>query len=872
VIDEQGAPLSYATVALLNPSDSTLMFFGITNTTGVYQIKNVKKGNYVMQFSYVGAKTSTKNITVSDDSPLNYGDKVMQSQMLGEVKVIAEYIPITFNKDTIEYNAKAFAVKPDAVAEDLLKKIPGVEVDESGNVKAQGEDVTKVLVDGKEFFGKDLKVATKNLPANAIDKVQVYDKKSEDAEFMGTDDGVRDRTINLVLNEKYKKGYFGNVEAGGSPKTGGSSQEYFKTEGKIYRFSSKSQIAALGMYNNINEFGYSSKGHEEWGKTIDGLNKTVAGGFNMSYNPTSKKRYFLSYLGSSIKKDILRESFKKNFLANGSYIQDSERDENEDEIPHIANFGVRHQFGTNSKLTLDGDFDLSSTNNMSNSLTNTSFEDTTVNILENNTLTNSKLSNASAKAVYIQKLKEKKTQLKLNTAFMYDKGLSELDWENLTTFMNPTSFEFVEQFQDNNTEKLNYSFSPTIVQEIAPLWTLTAEVNLGSDNESLQRTFGSMEVINDTLSADFKTKRNFMQPAITFQKGTEKAQLKITLGLELDAFDKINTGYDNSIGSTIEENYSFFTPGLSYENNYKTGRRIKMKYNSGVNMPSVSQLLPIINTIDPTSIYKGNIDLKPEYSHNISMMWSIFDQFSFTSLFTRIGASYTQDKISFSQTVSESFFQQITPVNVDYSQSLFGFFYFSTPFRPLGIKINLRGSENYTQGLSFINEVENINTSLAHSLKMSIENRTKKKWDVSIGGAFSITDSKFSISDSMNSIYNNTSYFADIRFTPNKKWSISAKGNVVNYSSKSFNEDLSIPLIESGISYFFLKSEKASLTIKGYDLLNKSSNISQVTTASYIMQSNTNTIGRYVMLVFRLKIGNGGEEEGGPRHGPGSGF
>ena len=172
---------------------------------------------------------------------------------------------------TVEFNAKAFTNKPHAVVEDLLKKIPGIEVDESGNMKALGEDVTKVMVDGKEFFGNDPKVATKNLPAKAISKVQVYDKKSEEAEFMGIDDGVRDRTINLILNEENKQGYFGELELGAGSDKPEDPESFYSASGKLYRFSDKIQSALLGMYNNVNKFGFTGKGHGQWGRKIDGL-------------------------------------------------------------------------------------------------------------------------------------------------------------------------------------------------------------------------------------------------------------------------------------------------------------------------------------------------------------------------------------------------------------------------------------------------------------------------------------------------------------------------------------------------------------------------------------------------------------------------
>ncbi len=850
LIDEKGEALSYATVALLNPGDSTLRFFGVTNTTGKYQIKSIKEGKYIMQFSYVGMKVDYDNVNITSGSTGNYGDKIMRSVTLGEIEVIAEYIPITFKSDTVEYNAKAFETKPDAVAEDLLKKIPGIEVDESGNIKAQGEDVTKVLVDGKEFFGNDLKVATKNLPAKAIDKVQVYDKKSEEADFMGIDDGVRNRTINLLLNKDHKKGYFGNIEAGGSL------EEYYKAEAKVYRFSTKLQTAILGMYNNINEFGYSSKGHQQYGQTVNGLNASLAGGLNMSYNVSTKRRYFFSYLASTTDKLLDQQTLTENFLKGNSYFQDDVLDEEETDSPHTLNFGVRHRFNPNSKLTIDGDADISSNSNLRNAYTSTSSDDTLINRLENTTNTIVDVINAKGKAVYIHKFNEEKTQIKTKLSANYDKNISEINLNNITYLFNPTSIDFIDQYQNNNTEELDLSVKPAVVQKFNQSWSLDLESEIGINTESLDRNSGFNNIILLISQVDnFKTERTYVNPELTIRRGTSQSQMRLTLGAGLNQFNKIYTSFIDVNSVNLEKSYMHFLPGFSYENSYRKGRRIKLRYRSSVEMPTVNQLLPIVNTINPLSLYQGNINLTPEYNHNLNLMWAIFDQFSFTSMFSRIGAGYTNNKISFSRYINDDFIQIITPVNVDYYYNAYSFVYFSTPIRKLGVKLNIRSNESWNQGISYINFEENINTSFTHTIKISVENRTKKKWDVNVGGSVSLTDSKFSIAESQNNIYYNTSYFSQLRFTPNNKWSFDTEGSMLNYSSKNLTESLSIPLLGASISYFFMKSEKASFTLRGFDLLDKSSNISQVASSNAIMYQQSNTIGRYIMLIFKMKIG-----------------
>jgi len=846
VIDEKGEPLNYATVTLLNPIDSTLKYFGVSNDKGIYQIKNVKTDKYLMQFSFVGMETIYEEVSIPSDLGEDFGEKVMKTSMLDEVIVTAEYVPIQFKHDTVEFNAKAFVTKPDAVVEDLLKKIPGIEVDEAGNLKALGEDVTKVLVDGKEFFGSDQQVATKNLPADAIEKVQVYDKKSEEAEFMGIDDGVRDRTINLLLNEKNKKGYFGNLEAGAGI------DDHYKTSGKLYRFSEKMQTAILGMYNNVNEFGYSGHGKGGWGQQINGLNTTAAGGINLSYNATKYNRYFASYLFRDTKTILEQHTLKENFIENGSYFQDSEFDKDEKDASHSLNFGVRHNFNPGNNITVDGNINLSANGIDSQMFTNTSLKDSSINSLINAINNNSKLRNADARAVYIHKFNNDKTQLKTNIKTAYDNNISDLDWVNISNILNPINSKIIAQFQDNNTEKFNLSANPTLVHEIKKFWYLSANIKIGLGNENFDRTQGNPREnkVIDSLSVDFKTVNTFIKPAVSLRRSTANKRFNISLGVGWNKLDK-------QIPDLLSENntYFHFLPGLSYENSYRTGRRITFRYNSNVNMPSVNQLVPIINTINPLSLYVGNPDLIPEYSHNLSLSWSVFDQFSFTSLFSRLGARYTKDKIGLSQTINEDYTQIITPVNVPYNYNIYTRIYFSTPIRSLGIKLNIRSNETWNRGISIVNSQNNITTNFTHSIKLSVENRNKEKWNLNIGGSVGLTNSKLSIDESLNNNFFNTSYFTQISFTPSEHWSFETDGNVVNYNSKTFGESFTIPLLNAGISYYFMKGKKASVTIHGYDLLDKSTSISQKATANYLIQTESNILGRRVMLIFKMRFG-----------------
>ena len=846
VSDLQEEPLSYATVALLNPTDSILVYFGVTDDQGTFKIVNIKKGEYLLQYSFVGMETFYRGISIPALDEGELGTQVLAPNPLEEVTVIEEYVPITFKSDTVEFNADAFTTKSNAVVEDLLKKIPGIEVDEAGNLKALGEDVTNVRVDGREFFGKDPKVATKNLPAEAIKKVQVYDKKSDESEFTGVDDGVRERTINLMLNEDHKKGYFGNLSAGYG------TQNRYSAEGKIYRFSENLQSAILGMVNNINKFDYSERNEKQWGAQVKGENSSLAGGLNLSYNAVGTNRYFISYLGSSNKKELEETISTQNFLQEGSYYQQSGVQEEERDTPHKVNLGIRHKFNEQHNLIIDGDLRISSLDLNSKNLTNSGFEDSLINTLSNITDSESGLIDFSASGSYVAKSRLGKTQFKMDAEGYYFEDNSMLNWQDSITLYGPDSLNLYVQFRDDKSDRAGLILSPSVMHRIKQFWHIAAGLELGTHTQSLnreQQIEREGQVTLDTIFPSFSTHQLSVGPTLSLNRSSDRSQIEFNLKGIWNQFDKVLAG-----GSVDKPTYFFLQPGFNYEFRYRTGRRVNVNYTTEVNLPSVTQLYPVPNTLNLLSILQGNLELDPEYMHNLRASWWYFDQFSFTSIFALLGGAYTQDKIGWSQSTNEELITIMSPINTTGQSSIYSYISFSTPIRKLGMKISLTSHENWSRGMGIVNEVDNTQTNFTHAFRLRLENRKKQKWDVALGSNLAITDAKYSIS-SMNTVYYNTTLFTDLSFTPGEKWSFEAEANVVNYNAENLDESVSIPLLTAGISYYFLRGERATLSLRGYDLLNRQQGFQHISQGNYLMQREWNTIGRYVMLEFKMRIG-----------------
>lgn len=847
ILDNARQPIPFATVVLLHPADSVMKFFGVTNDDGIYQIRRVKDGDYLMQFSFTGLKTVYRSIKVPL-SAQNLGDLQMEedSRLLGEIIVEAELIPIKFKTDTLEYDTKAFKTREGAAVEELLGQLPGVEVDKEGNVKAQGEDVLKILVDGKEFFGNDPKVATKNLPANSVNKVQVVDRKSEQAVFTGIEDGQRERTINLILKDDHKNGYFGELKAGAG------SQATHIGEAKIYRFSEKIQAAVLGLQNNINQFGFTHKGNEAFGENTKGTNESFAGGLNLSRNKTNGDRYFASYLGNSRKMNLFQTTTTQNFLESGVYNQNSELTENEKDKPNDIDFGVRQKIGEKQMLVLDGDITLGSARSNGQTVSNTSVNGIDQNRFNNSTLNESDQLSIVSNNSYSIKIKGDDFQFSSKFGVNYNENESVLDWTNITTVFAPEITTNVHQFRNNQTSTLGIHAIPTFTRKINSTWSIDLGASLNSSKRELNRTEGVFndqgEIVNSSIP-DFKTVENTVIPFLTFRRATSKEVLSFALRGQ-------STNFEKSLTNGLQEtpSYFYFAPQLRYRNQYRSGRRVEASYATSPSFPNPNQLFPIENNLNQVSIYKGNFDLKPEVNHSLNLLWSVFDEFSFTSFFVRLVGTHAEHKINNAVTIDDKLIQTTSLVNTDGQTALSANIDFSTPLRSLGLNLNASLLETWSKGITFVNGQENNTETLGHNLTLSFENRTKEKVRVNFGGTVNYTQYAFSVSDIPDDNYFNIGYFANLRYTPAPKWNFTADANVTNYNAQSFGESVTIPLITASASYSFLQAEKATIALTAFDLLNKYQGFQRISTANFLSQTEWNTISQYFMLTFSYRF------------------
>ena len=418
----------------------------------------------------------------------------------------------------------------------------------------------------------------------------------------------------------------------------------------------------------------------------------------------------------------------------------------------------------------------------------------------------------------------------------------------------------VNQFLDNRTTNINYALNLVLTQKIGKKLYIEPALRFGTQVDILDRVQGlqmPMPQAIDSLSPRFEKNYTFFRPGVRFNRNTEK--IRLSLGLQAEA-GNLNNTLDKK--TPDEKGYFFLLPSLSWENEYRTGKRVMLNFNSSVNTPMVSQLLPVVNNMNPLSVVRGNPDLKPEYSNRIGFHWLYFDQFSFTSLFAGLNAGHTRNKIAWDRTIRPNLMQQSTYFNSDHDFSMGGNASFSTPVRQLGIKLNLNLEDNWSRGLNRINQTDNICTNWSHRISLSADNRKKEKVDVNTGVEVSFTRSRYSIQEELDNDYFDISWFGEIRYNPNKNWNFEATADITRYTAKSFGETVNIPLIGAEITRHFLRNNRGALTLRCFDLLKQNQIVQRLSELNYLREIRSNSMGRYVMLTFAYRLNKFGNAPG----------
>ena len=896
VIDTTKAPLLGATVVVLQAKDSVLKNFALSDREGNFVIKRVAEGDYILQITFIGFQKVSQPFSIAaGQTSWEAGNVMLQPEILtaDEVSIEADRTPILMKGDTIQYNADAFKTQPNAVVEDLLKKLPGVEVERDGTVKAQGETVQKVLVDGKEFFGDDPKMATKNLPADAVDNVQVFDKKSEMAEFTGVDDGNEQKTINLELKEDKKQGVFGNITAGY-----GTDNRY-ENRLNINRFNKKLQFSAIGMLNNTNRQGFSigdyinlmggmsnlmSGGGGSFSLSLNtadvgipienGINNgfvnTGAGGINFNYDLGKNTSLSTSYFFNSIANTQEKEISRWNFLNDREYFSSERSDAFSRNLGHRVNLIFKHDIDSAQQLTIKSNVgynDASAENDYLRK--NYNPESALENSGQSETQSTAEKLDLKSNLIYRLRFKKKGRSFSANASLSTADDFRNAYLEALNEFrLDEPSESFsteILQKQNQQNDQFNYGITATYTEPLGNKKYLA--LNFAHQNysdEILREVYDrspSNEVLNDELSYHYQRGYTYNRGGLDVKiNGTKH---KLTPGFDLQG-SSLN-GEIFSLDKTINRDFFAFLPSFRWDYEIARSRSLRFNYRTRLREPSVDQLQPIVDNTDPLNVFVGNPELRPEYSHVANLHFMSFSQFSFISAFGNLSATYTQNKITQARTLDSLFRQTIQPINVAQDLVINGYFSYGMPLRPLKIKFNIDLNSRFNRGILFVNQVENDLNRFVNSASLTIENREKEVVDIAIGMELTHNISQYSVSENLNRSFLNQSYFADLTLTLGKNWGFNSTFDYDIYAGDAFSDEQRIALWQASLSRYFLKNRRGQLKLIARDILNQNVGFNRTSNLNYIQEERILSLGRYFMLSFTYNLSKfGAAGEPGP--------
>lgn len=878
VVDTAGQPLPYVTVALLDPADSTLAHYGISGSDGRFQIKTVGEGQYLLQAASMEVQTYYRSLQIPGEAETGTLYLQPRQHVLNEVTFSAEKLPLMLKGDTIEYNAGAYRTRPDAVVEDLLKKLPGVEVDRDGNLKAQGKQVSKVLVDGKEFFGNDPKVATKNLPADAISKVQVFDGKTDAALFTGIDDGEREKTINLELKDGKKMGYFGSLQAGAG------SDERYKLDGKVYRFRKHTQFAALAMANNINEFGFTLDDYLNFqgglaslmdgggnvririnaednlplnfGNPVYGLIHSGAGGLNYTWQASRNRRLNISYLGNGADKRLNEDAITRSLTREGQFEREERASDHSTNAAHRLNLNMRYDPDSTVLLSLGGSAALLNNTQDYHALISSIAEGVPVNSLDATRQEYGRALQTNGNLSLTKKWKGKIPVLKVSGQASYRSSMNNTDWTNLLLVTGDQPLTD-RQFQDDETSRLAYSGAVSTVYSAGKGFFAEVKAEAGTDVDVLNRRQGlpgKQEVVVDSLSPDFSRQYRFVRPGLSLQRAGRREQFRLGLAMEWGASSSMLAMAGGSRDEQTESTTSWLLPSLMWRREMGRGNSLTINYEAQVQPAAARQMLPVANIADPLQRFTGNRLLRPEYGHEVHLTFVRFDEFNFSSFFVNLRGQYTEDKINWSRTIYPDLRQELTLVNVPRDYSVESRVEYSTPVRKLGITVTGSWAERYSNGITVIDQENNKTVSWNHEFELRLANRKKTKWDVQAGSRLSYTTANYSLRSQLNNRFYNLTHFAELSYRPTNRWYFAVVADIASYYGQAFVENVNIPLLKAEAAYYFLKYNRGALVFNAFDLLNSNTGLQRVAEMNYLMERHSNIISQYFMLSFRYRL------------------
>ncbi|MBX2889551.1 MAG: TonB-dependent receptor [Saprospiraceae bacterium] len=897
VVDSTGEEIVMPTVMLLNPTDSALVNFTRGDDKGVFQLKNVKNEPYLLKISYVGYLPLQVRIEPSASAVHDLGEltiKPITSELL-EVVVKAAKATLSIRGDTIEYDASSFKVPPGSTVEDLLRRLPGIEVDADGNIKAQGRDVRRVYVDGKTFFGDDPKAATKNLGAETLSKVQVYNEASEQSRLTGVDDGKREKAMNLELKEEFKKGSFGKI-------TGAvGTEERWAARGNYNRFNQKEQLSFIGYGNNINQtgvnwedygefkgqssfsdfdngdFGFNSGGGRIFYfgggddsplNNFDGRGFTENFGGGANYNFDNKKtKLNTSYFYNQTKLFLDQFTDRQTFVEGNSFFNADTTTKVELRQNHSLNTRFEKDLDSNNLLIVkaNGRFSLNDATTRQSQLFY--LEDgTTTNRLSMDNGNDLNSWRVNSAAIFRHRFKKKGRSLAASAGFNLNQTDASEQLFSLNQFFNAGSFtEQIRQMNANDTRVMQAKSSLLFTEPLSKKWYWETFYNFSTTQNEVDRQVADPENSGqriDSLSIyyDYDILYNRLGSSIRFSNEGLNVSVGVAaqqLDLRGEYFRARNTPL---LVPPIDRQFLNVIPNvdLSYELKGAGRTWLNLGYGYSVREPQPNDLQPVPNQNNPLFRTEGNPGLDPERNHSFNLNINNWNPASLSNV--GIGANFDlfDSQIVYNQTIEaiDSIGIRTTsrPENLSGGQRLNTYLWSNFPIVKTKLTMNLNGSLNFSNTPSFVNGQENETRNRGYRLNAGFNFTPGTKLILSAGGSINPNNITYSISREQNQKIRNYGVNAATKWQFADKFFLESNFSYNIYRNDRFNFNQDVPIWNASVRRLLGKENRLEVRLAAFDLLNRRVSITQNGTQNFVTRNIAPTLARYFMLSVSYNV------------------
>ncbi len=867
---EDGTTFPSATVMLLHPKDSATVIGTVTDFEGMFEMSGVKSGEYILKVQYIGYESITTVIVV-EKQDLNLGPLPMKeaATWLNEIEVAARRATGTQLGDTTQFNAAAFKTMKDASAQSLVEKLPGVGL-QDGALQAQGENVVQILVDGKPFFGQDVKTALQNLPAEVIESIQIYDRLSDKAEMSGFDDGEQEKTINIITKPNRRSGQFGKMSAGY-----GSRGRYLVGT-SINFFNEDQRLTVTGLSNNINALGYSADANSQ-GETRpqNGIINTQSVGINFSDDWGEKAEITGSYLFSQRKNEGISFLIRDYVLPSeeGQVYRENSNDiqQNRD---HRFNLRFEYNMDKNNRLLFRPYASIKNDKEESYFFGRTAVGTDRLNQTENNRQADNDDYDVGGRLFYSHRFAKKGRSLTVGMDGGYHSNIDEANRLAENNFFGEEErLEILNQYTTRDRTGFHWETDLSYTEPIGKKGQIELEYEIGNNGEDSDRiTYDVLEeqdpsevrLLPDTaLSNTFTSDYLSQQMELGYQYKTDN--FRIQLEAEYRRSDLVN---DQVFPQPffIERTFENLAPTVRIDLQFSKTKRLDIDYDTYNRAPRISQLQDVIDISNPLRLRTGNPELDQTFTNRIRVRYRSRDPETDQSFFLYFSSSITDNYITNSSIIAgepilldegiilEKGSQLSLPVNLD---GYWNFRSYLNYGRPLGfIKSNgsIFGSVNFSHRPGMINEQLNYVNNTNFRVGLSISSNISEHIDFRLS-----TRSNFNVAEnSLRPALNNNYFYQSTRLTYD--WIIWEDIVYRLDLDHRFNEGLaedvnnSFLLLNMSIGTKVLKNKRGELSLNVYDLFQQNNNIRRNVTELYIEDSESNALQRYFMLTFHYNL------------------